>query len=354
MLFTKGYVSNSRNAQSQLDEVSGARRGYKANEDAFAPILQQAGLQVNEGIIPLDVYQEFDNVTVQRIRSDDGDTFLNDLLPRARAINIGKMVFKHRKVSDAGNAQTSMSGQTGVNMDQVEYSYDGTIVPIHDIGFGRNFREMAAQSSEGFDALIDDQRESIATLRRKLVDSFMDGHIDRDGNSIVVDGLSWTGMRNDSRIAQINVGASGINFDFTDVTQSYASIEKAFKEVRNIMWITNNCGKDLTVYISREMASNFERQSSESYGSAKLIERLAGLMGIAGFKVSNKLVGNEFMGFPQDEMLRPLTGMAINTVAMPRVKYNDNHEFVSWCAVGWEARTDFENRKCAFFAQDLG
>jgi len=352
MLFQKKLIGNSRAGVEQWDSVVAARLAYAANEERHAPALLAAGFKVNAGIIPQEVYQEFDNVTVERFRSDDGDTFLNDLLPLSRPVNIGKLVHKFRRASDAGHAQTSMSGQIGVKLDQVEYNYDGTIVPVHDTGFGRNWREWNAQSSEGFDALIDDQRESVATLRVRLADNFLDGHKDADGNLIVVDGLSWAGMRNDSRVAQVNLGAAGVNFDFTDTTKTYPEIEAAFKVVRNVLWITNNCQKDAVYYVSREIASNFERNSSESYSSEKILNRLAQLMGVAAIKASSKLSGNEFMAFPLDGMsVRPITGMAINTVPMPRPVYNSNYDFAVWGAIGFEVRTDYASRKCALFAK---
>lgn len=353
MIFQQELIGNSRAGKDQWQEVVRARNAYAANEAVFAAANRAAGFHVNEGLIPADVYQEFDNVTVERFRSDDGDTFLNDLLPLSRSVNIGKLVHKFRKASDAGQTQTSMTGQLGVKMDQVEYTSDGSIVPIHDTGFSRNWREWNAQRSEGFDALIDDQRESVAALRRRLADNFLDGHTDSDGNIIVLDSISWAGMRADSRVAQINIGAAGINFDFTDKTKTYEEIEAAFKQVRDVLWIDNNCEREATYYISREIASNFERNSSEAVVTAKIIERLAGLMGVAAIKVSSKLSGNEFMAFPLDSnFVRPIVGMGVNTVAMPRPVYNSNYEFVVWGAVGFEVRTDFANRKCAMFAAE--
>ncbi len=70
-------------------------------------------------------------------------------------------------------------------------------------------------------------------------------------------------------------------------------------------------------------------------------------------KVSSKLSGNEFIAFPLDsQFVRPMVGMGINTIAMPRPVYNSNYEFVSWGAIGFEVRTDFASRKCALFAQE--
>lgn len=355
MIFSQSIIKNSRAGLSQWQAVQGARNAYAANEMLHANALRAAGMRVNDGIIPQDVYVEFDNVTVERFRSDDGDTFLNDLLPMSRSVNIGRLITKFRRSSDAGQTQTSMTGQIGVKFDQVEYNYDGTIVPIHDTGFFRNWREWSAQRAEGFDALVDDQRESVAAVRRKLADTFLDGAVDKNGNYIVVDGYSWKGMRNDTRVAQVDLDAGGLNFDFTLTSKTYEEIEAAFKSVRNVLWITNNCEKDCTYYISREIASNMERYSSEYVSSSnKIINRLSSLMGVAAIKTSSKLSGNEMMAFPLDGMsVRPIVGMGVNTVAMPRPVYNSNYEFVVWGAVGFQVRTDYSGKLCALFAHEI-
>lgn len=351
MIFQKTLIGNSVAAANQWQSLQQTRAAYEANERRMAESVMAAGFAANEGLIPRDVYQEFDNVTVTRFRSDDGDTFLNDLLPLSRSINIGKLVHKYRKGSDAGTAQTSMGGQNGILMDNVNYSYDGTIVPIHDTGFSRGWREWAAQRSEGFDALIDDQREAVATLRELLANTFMTGHKDKNGQVIVVDGLSWSGMTADARVAQVDLGAGGLNFDFTATAKTYAEIEVAFKAVRDVLWITNNCEKEATYYVSREIMSNIERNSSESYDSQKIVNRLASLMGVAAIKVTNKLVGNKMMAFPLSEnLVRPIVGMAVNTVALPRPVYNSDYQFVVWGAIGWEIRTDYASKKCAMYA----
>lgn len=351
MLHQKELVGNSRSAAAQWKEVTFARDAANRHNNMLA---RAAGLSVNEGLIPRDVYQAFDAVTVERFRSDDGDTFLNDLLPLSRSLNIGKLVNRFRQASDAGNAQTSMTGQIGVNMDQVEFSYDGSIIPVHDTGFFRNWREWNAMTSEGFDGLIDDQRESVATIRRHLADNFLNGHLDKQGDFIKVDGLDWQGMKNDSRVAAIDLDASGINFDFTDTAQTGAAIKAAFIEIRDVMFITNTCEKDLTYYVSREIASNFERKFSTQYDARIIMQELADLIGVAAIKVSSKLSGNEIMGFPLDaNFIRPMVGMGLNTVAMPRPIYNSNYEFVVWGAIGFEVRTDFAGKTCAFFAREI-
>lgn len=348
MIFQKDIVGNSRAAKDQWESVVTNRKAQQLREQRFA---QEGLIRVNEGLIPRDVYQDFDNTAVEVMRSDDGDTFLNDLLPLSRSIGIGKLTHQFRQVSDAGNAQTSMSGQIGVLMDQTEFTYDGSIVPIHDAGYFRNWREFAAMTSEGFDALIDDNRETVRTVRRHLADAFLDGHLDANGQTIVVDGLSWTGMRNDSRVAQVDLGAAGVNFDFSDTAQTGDAIKAAWMQVRDVLWITNNCESDATYYVSREIASNFERKFSTSYDAKTITQELADLMGVATIKVTNKLTGNQVMAFPLDSSkVKPIVGMGINTVAMSRPEYNSDYKFVCWGAIGFEIRTDYNAQTCAMYA----
>jgi len=351
MLFTKAFVTNSRVAGTQLANRDFLRNAANIQENQHSPMLKAMGMKVNSGLIPQDVYQEFDNVTVERMRSDDGDTFLNDLMPLAKSVNIGRLTYVTRQASDAGQVQTSMSGQVGIKMDQVEYKNDGAIIPVHDTGFFRNWRELSAQKAEGFDALIDDQRETVASLRTRLVDSFLDGHNDKNGNKIIVDGRSWGGIRNDSRIQSVDLGVGGVNFDFTDNTKTGDEIKAALITVLDFLYITNDCAKDVTVYISREISRNFERNFSANYDGNRIIDQLSGLQGVASIKVTNKMTGNEFMAFPLDSSsVKPIVGMGMSTMALPRPMYNSNHEFVTATAAGWFVQTDYFGKTCALYA----
>lgn len=335
------YLKNAYAGQHQ--EIVRHRVAAENAENAF---------QTNAGIVPRDVYQDMERDTVEVMRSDDGDAFLNDLIPRARGINIGKLTTQFRKASDAGTVQTSMSGQTGTLFDQVDYNYDGAIIPVQTSGYFRNWRELESHRSEGFDALIDDNRETVKTMRIAMADSFLDGFKDKNGNYLSQDGITWTGLRNDAaRVAQVDLGAGGLNFDFTDTSKTGAEIKAAFMQIRDTLYIDNNCAQDITYYLSREIVSNFERRFSAQYDSTTILQELTGLMGVSSFKSTNKLTGNQLMGLPSSgDMVRPLSGMMTSTVALPRVRFNDNYEFMVWHATGWQVKTDYYGRKCALYA----
>lgn len=347
------YVNSAAYSQTDAFRMQLNRRDQErqlAESGSFAPMTE---MFVNSGRIPQDVYREFDNVTVTRMRQDDGDAYLNDLLPLAKAVNIGKLVYEYRQSSDSGRVQTSMTGQVGVKSDQVEYQYEGTIIPVHDAGFYRNWREWNAQRSEGFDALVDDQRETVASVRQRFADDFLDGHRDNDGNIIVVDGRSWEGFRNDSKVAQVDLGAGGINFDFTDPTKTGQEIMAAFIAVRDVLRINNKCGDDLTVYVSYEIMSNWELKFFANNDSRSVYEVLQGLSGVSGIRQTNKMTGNELMMMPLNGKVKPITGMGLATMAMPRPVYNSNYEFVVAHASGWNVEVDYFGRTCALYAADL-
>lgn len=358
MIFTKTYVASSVRAANQLRELDAIRSCMNIQESHFGREFRAHGLSVNAGRIPDEVFREFDNVTVERMKLDEGDAYLNDLMPFSRALPIGKLTFENRRASDAGNVQTSMTGQIGIKFDSVDFNIDGTIIPVHDNGYSRNWREFSAMKSEGFDALIDDNRENVSAHRNHLADNFLDGHNDKNGQLIVVDNRSWAGMRNDARVVQIDLGAGGVNFDFTDQSQTGTAIKLAFIEIRDTMRITNKCVKDLMYYVSEEIASNFERKFSANYDSGTIEAELKQLRGVAGIKSSSKMgsaaatAGNEMMAFPLDGTVRPLTGMGVSTIAQPRQVYNANYDFIVASAIGFEVRDDFFGNSCALSAKD--
>lgn len=347
MYFSKELVANAeghvqRATNAQWNEVVARRRYFNEVEKQHAAMTGNAA-----AVIPQDVYREFDNVTKRIMRSDEGDVLLNDLMPLARAINIGKIEYQFRRSSDSGNAQTSLSGQTPILMDKAQYSYDKAIIPVHQDGFGRQWRELEGQRSEGFDGLIDDQENSVRAVRRQMVDYVLDG----DAN-IVFNGTTWTGLRNDSRVASVDLGASGLNIDLTSSAADADDIRNAFRSMRDTLRISNNAMGGVTFYVSREIMTNLERYYADTdAGFGTLLKALLQLNGIAAIKETAKLSGNEVIGMVlSNEFIRPLVGMGVNTTAIPRVNPFDAHNFITWGAMGIQVITDYDGRTGVLYA----
>lgn len=349
MYFSKELYANAassqRNAAKQWQEVQARRRYFNNAERQLA---QMQGMAVNAAaVIPQDVYREFDMVTKRVMRNDEGDTILNDLLPLARAINIGKIEYQFRRASDSGNAKTTISGQTVVTMDKAAYSYDKAIIPIHQDGFGREWRELEGQRSEGFDALVDDQENSVRAVRRQMVDYILDGN-----SSVVFNGTSWTGIRNDSRVASVDLGAGGLNIDFTSSATTAEAFRNGFKSMRDTLRITNNATGPVTFYVSREIMSNAERYYSDNdAGFRTILESIRALEGVADVKETAKLTGNQVIGMVlSSEFIRPLVGMSVATIPVNRQNPFDAHNFITWGAMGIQIVTDYDNRTGVLYA----
>lgn len=335
----EGHVQRAANAQRQ--EVAARRKYFNELEKQHAAMTGNAA-----AVIPQDVYREFDSITKRLMRNDEGDVLLNDLMPLARSINIGKIEYQFRRSSDSGNAKTTLSGQTPVLMDKAQYSYDKAIIPVHQDGFGREWRELEGQRSEGFDGLIDDQENSVRTTRRQMVDYIL------DGSGVTFNGTTWNGLRNDSRVASIDLGAGGLNIDLTSASVSAADIRAAFIAMRDTLRITNNAMGGVTFYVSREIKSNLERYYADGdAGFGTLEKALLQLNGIVAIKETAKLSGNEVLLMVlSNEFIRPLVGMGVNTMAIPRTTPFDAYNFITWGAMGLQVVTDYDGRTGVAYA----
>lgn len=331
-------ASSKRQAQAQFKEVQELR--------IFANQNEQRMFGNAAAVIPRDVYLEFDNVTKKVMRNDEGDTLLNDLLPLARAIDIGKIEYKFRRASDSGNAITTVSGQTPATMDKTAYSYDSAIVPVHQDSFGRQWRELAGMRSEGFDGLIDDQENSVRAVRRQMVDYIL------DGSTVTFNGIAWTGLRNDSRVASVDLGAGGLNVDLTSSSVTAATVRNTFKSLRDTLRITNNVAGQVTFYVSREILSNLERPYSDADAAfGDVLASIKALSGIADVKETAKLTGNQVLAMElSSSVIQPLVGMAVSTIPLDRRNPMDAYNFLTWGAMGIQVKTDYAGKTGVLYA----
>lgn len=341
LFFDKDLMTNaatSRVAGAMWKEVEVSREVANNAERAFYG---------NEAaVIPRDAYLEMDRVTKDVMRGDGGAAFMDDLMPLAKGLPIGKTIAMYRKASDAGNAQISMSGQIAQPLTKTDYAYDKTPIPIFSDGYFRIWREWESLRSEGFDALFDDQRNVAFNMRRRMARYVLDGD-----TGINVDGVSGTGIRTNPNSKSINIGPGGNNIDMTTATSdavlNFWNI--AFCNVLNANFITDR----VNVYVSPEIMLNYNRQLSQAgqFKPGSLVQAIKENGRIGEVKQSFELTGNQFIAFvPRAEFIRPLIGMPVSTYALPRQHPNANYNFYVWGAMGLEIRSDYNGRSGVFYS----
>lgn len=344
-------VMDIRQRQDQMTAINALQEYMPADMAREYAFFNDSGMQINEGRSPADLFREFDpTVTVDKRPWGEYAT-LDMLLNVSRSINVGRLTYEYARSSRLDSAQRSMSGQLGVKLDNVNYRYDGVPLPIFDAGFGRNWREMERAGAEGFDLLVDDSREAERSIKDNMDDYLWNGD-----SSIVVDSagssLVWNGIRNDTtHVAQYTIVG-----DLTSNATAATAIRDQFKNMRDVLWITNNCTKDLQVGVSRQIYSRLELEFStadgvSSYTVRDAIMRIGGLVNIY---VDNRLDGNQVAMSYMDVTMgfHSIVGMAMMTVAEPRFKYNDDFRYVKSAAVTFLPKIDHDDRKCAVYGSN--
>lgn len=356
-IFSKKLVANSRSCQREMTKQLAVLNEHRAKaENANGGLMmlldvianndaqfKKSDLYVtaNAARSPAEAYREFDQTT-KMVQNPEGEFgTLMRVMNAARSVDIGKQVFEYRKASTAGLAKTSMSGQTGVNLDHVDYDYAGTVVPIHDTGFGRQWRDVEGMKSDGFDALVDDAREAELTLLRKADSYLFDGDAD-----LVVKGNSWAGIKADPSVVQYT-----LNVDLSATASTPEAIRNEVQAARDVLRIDNNCSAPLKMGVSREIMSNFERPFSTADGTfGTILDYVGKLRGIEEIYEDSRLVDNEIVMFWADQQgFHAVIGMAMSTYAKPRQYHNSDYEFIKWMAAGFLAKVDYAGNKCALY-----
>lgn len=315
--------------------------------DPMEMVLNSSGLSRkivgNKGLTPADAFREFDSMTkIEQVPAGE-HALLSRVLLTNRSIDLGKTVYDYRKSSDAHDGKSSISGQNGIALDHVDYGYAGTIVPIHDAAFGRNWREYLAMQSDGFDALVDDAREKERGLMNTL-----DKYMWNGDSSLVVEGKSWLGIKNDPTVASVT-----LTVDLTSGTPN--DIYNQIRVLTDILYITNNCAHALDLTVSREILSYWQIPFSagandSTFGS--IFDMVMSLRGINSVVEDSFLSGNQCSLMWIDlQGFSSVIGQGLSTYAVPRLMHNSDISFIKWMAAGFLAKTDFSNRKCALYAE---
>lgn len=341
--FDDQLVANSRPHAAMWNEVSLKREWFHQTEEAFAAV------QNASAVLPRDAWLELDGITRRVMRTDEGSAYMNDLMPLAKAVDIGVLVSLNRVSSDVGApVMRSMSGQVPVALDKVTYAYRGTPVPIFADGYKREWREWRTLQNANFDALADDQEATTAKIKRDMALFSLNGDA-----SIVVQGYQAYGIRTNPLSKTINVGASGNNIRLDLPATTSDAIEAFINGPFGAMLDANLVNQKVNIYVSPEIMRNWDRPYSGSAGFkiGSLREALESNRRINKIVQTFELTGNEFFGFvPSAEYIRPLVAMAVNTTAGARMNPTDNYQFLVMGAMGLEIRADFNNRSGVFYS----
>lgn len=356
--FDDQLLANSQPHRQWWGEVVANRIAFEHQERALAAIqneaMQAAGLRGNAAaVLPRDAWLELDDITRRVMHDDEGEAFMRDLMGLARSVHIGKMVLMNRVSSDAGRVVRSLSGQVPVGIDKVDYDYRGSIVPIFATGYGREWREWNTLQSENFDALADDQEETAMKLRRDMALYVLDGDA-----SLKFQGYEGYGIRTHPLSKAINLGSAGggANIDLTAAGTTSDAIDTFITQTLGAVLDANLITAPVNLYISKEIARNWDRSYSGSAGTktGRLIDYLRSNRRINKIEPTSLLTGNEFFGFvPNAQFIRPTVGMATNTTAMVRLNPTDNYQFMQMGAMGIDIRGDWNEKSGVFYSTDI-
>jgi hypothetical protein len=259
-------------------------------------------------------------------------------MPLSRSVRIEQSRYDYARTGGRGWAHTSMSGQIGAALDAKSYSFDGTMVPIHDSGFKFTWRDPIFNSPSALQSQADAQRGSVEDVQRQYVDYIFNGFRDSEGNYVQFDGLTWKGLKEDERVAQVT-----LTFNFATSTDPVALRTNAIA-LRDVVRVTNSQYAPQTWYVSAEIMSNLERYFDVN-ATRTVLEEFLKLSGIAAIKEDAQLSGNEILIVPLTAgVIAPIVGQAIGTVADPRQFYNSDYIWRTWGAMGLMVKQDINNK----------
>ena len=303
-------------------------------------------LAANAGISPDEAYREMDNLTVAIMNPEGEFATYARVAAVSKSVNLGKLDYTYRQASAQTGGKVSLSGQTGIITDAVEYKNAGTVIPVIDHGSKRDWREMLTFGADGFDTMVDDAREAELVILRTA-----NGYL-WNGNAKVKspDGRVWLGLKADPSLVQETT-----SLDMSINATTASDIVAEVRRLRDIIRITNNCSNPVDLGISREMMSYWEdlpySVNDESFGT--VLSHIEGLRGINSVYEDPELVGGKelLMEFINLGGLNALTGQAVSSYMDQRVKHIDPYVIVKWMAQGFIAKSDFKGQKGALYCK---
>ncbi|MEQ1967682.1 major capsid protein [Xenorhabdus nematophila] len=296
------------------------------------------------------LYKSFDQTVIKQFEPNTEFTLMNDLMSLSRSVRLEESVYEYARTGGKGWAHTSMSGQIGAALDARAYSFDGTMVPIHDSGFKFQWRDPIFNKGSALASLADAQQGSVDSVRRQYVDYIFNGFRDSEGNYIQYDGKTWKGLKADERVGMVDLGKGGLNIDFTKADAK--SIREGAIALRDTLRLKNFMYAEQTWYVSGDILSHWEKIYFDVNATRTVLEEVKKLTGIKDIKEDFQLAGNEILVLPLGAgVISPVVGQAFGTVADPRQFYNSDYVWRTWGAAGLMVKTDMNNKHGVLFAK---
>lgn len=320
---------------------------YKANAGyQEASVEDFKKLASNAGLSPDEAYREMDNLTVAIMNPAGEFATYSRVNSVSKSVNLGKLDYTYRQASEQAGGTVSLSGQTGIITDAVEYKNAGTVIPVIDHGTKRDWREYLTFGADGFDTMVDDARECELVTIRTANDYLWNG----DATIKSPDGRVWLGITADPSLVQ-ETTAVDLASPLTDPQDIVDEVGAKL----DILRITNNCSNPVDLGVSREIMSHWDRTpysvGDKTFGS--LLDYISKLNGIASVYEEPKLSGGKefLMAFINQMGLHAVTGQAMSSYMKQRVMHNDPYIMVKWMAQGFIAKADFKGQKCALYCK---
>ena len=324
--FSELQLARNSSAQAVADFIACAR--YRSGD---APTLNA----VNAIDDIKRLYRSYDQMVLAEFQPNTIYTLLNDLMGLSRSVRLEESVYEYARKGGGGEAHTSMSGQIGALLNAGAYSFDGTMVPVHDTGFKFIWRDPIFAKGSALASLADAQADSVDTVRRKYIDFMWNGFRDAAGNFITFDGKTWKGFRADERVAQIVLTVD------LDEEQDGKVIRKEVINLRDVLKLQNLQYGEQTWYVSGEILSNWESVYFDVNQTRTILEEIKKITGIKDIKEDYELKGNEVLIVPLGAgVIAPIVGQAFGTVADPRQFYNSDYVWRTWGAAGLMVKQD--------------
>lgn len=334
--------------RSDAKKWNRAQKGqYKVNAELQAASAQDLSkLLKNAGVSPDEAYREMDERT-QIILNPVGEfATYQRVNSKSKSVNLGKLDYTYRQASAQTGGKVSLSGQTGIITDAVEYKNAGTVIPIIDHGSKRDWREYLTFGADGFDTMVDDNREATLVALRTANGYLWNG----DATIKSPDDRVWLGLKADPSLVQATTSV-----DMADNATTAKAIVDEVVRLRDLLRITNNCSQLIELGISREMMSYWESTpySVSDTGFGTVLSYVRGLNGIASVYEDPQLNGGKelLMAYIDLDGLHAVTGQAMSSYMDQRVKHNDPYVMVKWMAQGFVSKNTFTGQKCALYCK---